>query len=149
MLEWIRNEGRGEGMIFSIMITAVALLFGIWNLMIAILGLFPKYLETTMGTLTRTKNERNVVQHSKYNHTFIPLITYYTYTYHVRGREYRYSNESRHSEKRLLPKVPLVYVKWFPRHAYLRKFKGIREWMWGIFSTLLGAIFLILILLTY
>ena len=148
MLEWIWMKGRGEGMVFYIIITAVLLLFGSWNLMIAILGLFPKFLETTMGTLTKTKNERNVVQHSRYNHTFIPLITYYTYTYKVRGRAYRYSNESRHSERRLLPKAPLVYVKWFPRHAYLHKFKGEKEWMWGVFSILLGVIFLILILLT-
>ena len=69
----------------------------------------------------------------------LPIQTRYTYTYTVGGKEYRYASEYHHGKRRLLPKVPVVYVKWFPRHAYPYKFKGTTEWVLGIMS-LFGGI---------
>ncbi len=109
---------------------------GLWNLMIAILGCFPQLRATAVGTLTKANSKKNVrTRHGG----ILPIQTRYTYTYTVGGKEYRYASEYHHGKRRLLPKVPVVYVKWFPRHAYPYKFKGTTEWVPGIMS-LFGGI---------
>jgi hypothetical protein len=70
----------------------------------------------------------------------IPVLTRYVYTYSVNGKQYTYSGEELYSKRRLLPKAPMVYVKWFPRRAYPYKFKGTTEWAMGIVMLLLGSI---------
>ena len=120
-------------------IAAIIISIALWNLMIAVLGLFPQFLSTAVGTLTNTNTKRNVESRHGYR---IPIVTTYGYTYNVNGKAYRYSSQGLHSKRRLLPKVSMVFVKWFPRRAYPNKFKGINEWMIGLSMLFMGLVFI-------
>lgn len=43
------------------------------------------------------------------------------------------------TKQKLLPKVSMVFVKWFPRHAYPNKFKGEKEWVVAFVALLIGT----------
>ncbi|MBQ9747170.1 MAG: hypothetical protein IJV98_00160 [Clostridia bacterium] len=129
-------------MYFYIIIAVFSILIGIWNLMIAVLGCFPRFRADAIGTLTRAKTEKNVP--AKYGR--IPVQTRYVYVYTVNGRQYRYAGENRHVKRRLLPKITMVYVKWFPRHAYPNKFKATTEWVLGSLMLLTGVICILIVL---
>ena len=43
-------------------------------------------------------------------------------------------------------KSPMVYVKWFPRHAYPEKFTAITQWAWGISMLCIGVLFIITVI---
>ncbi len=120
-------------------LAGITILIGFWNLMIAVLGLFPKYQATAVGTLTKANTKINFRTRHGY---LIPRLTHYAYTYTVNDKLYRYSREMHHSKRRLLPKVSLVYVKGFPRHAYPNKFTGTVEWVIGLCMLFVGASFL-------
>lgn len=122
---------------FYIVIAVSALLVGLWNLTIAVLGCVPRFRATAVGTLTKANSKQNVrTRHGG----IIPILTRYAYTYTVNGKEYRYSSEEHHGKRRLFAKAPMVYVKWFPRHAYPNKFKGTTEWVLGIMMLLMGIL---------
>ena len=116
-----------------IVIAAIAM--GLWNLMIAILGLFPQFLSTAVGTLTDAKTTKNRRERSG---NLIPISTRYHYKYTVNGKEYRYTDQVLHSKSHLFPKATVVFVKWFPRHAYPNKFKGTTEWAMGLCFLFMG-----------
>lgn len=118
-------------------IIGVCIFMGLWNLMIAVLGLFPRFLSAAVGTLTDTKTKKN---HRTRHGLIIPIYTRYVYTYTVKGKQYRYAAESLQSKRRLLPKATMVYVKWFPRHAYPDKFKGTTQWVMGGCFLFLGLL---------
>lgn len=130
-------------MVLAIILTAVFLSIGSWNLLIAILGLFPKLREKSIGVLTKPSTHRNQKTRGGLN---IPIITRYGYVYTVKGKEYCYRTEGRFSDRRLLPRAPIVYVKGFPRHGYPHKFKGTKEWMLGSSMLFLGVIWLFVII---
>lgn len=111
----------------AIAIVFIAICF--WNLLIAILGLFPKCCSSTVGTLIDTNSKKNVRTPRGRK---IPILTRYVYTYAVKGKEYRYSARGEHSKRRLHLKTTMVYVKWLPWHAYPDKFKGTKEWAFGL-----------------
>lgn len=112
-----------------IAIAAVFIAMALWNLLIAILGLFPQCCSSAVGTLVDTNTKKNVrTPHGR----IIPILTRYIYLYTINGKEYRYSARGEHSKRRLPRKTSMIYVKWFPRHAYPDKFKGTREWAWGL-----------------
>ena len=125
-------------MFLAVLVTVISFLIGIWNLTIAILGLFPKCKAMASGTLTKVFTERNV----RVKYRTIPVLTQYTYTYTVKGRTYRYRSEGFHSGRRLFAKVAMVYVKGFPRHAYPNRFSGVNEWILGISMLVMGCLFL-------
>lgn len=128
---------------FAIIIVAITI--GLWNLMIAILGLFPQFLSTAVGTLTDANTKKNVqTRHGQR----IPILTRYCYTYSVKGREYRYTGEGLHSKRRLLPKTSMVFGKWFPRRAYPNQFKGTTEWAVGICFLFIGLLIVWIIIST-
>ena len=111
---------------------AIAAIFAaicFWNLLIAILGLFPQCCSSTVGTLIDTNTKKNVRTPRGRK---IPILTRYAYTYTVKGKEYTYSAHGEHSKRRLSLKTTMVYVKWFPWHAYPDKFKGTKEWAVGL-----------------
>ena len=49
-----------EDYIFLIVASAISVLIGLWNLMIAVLGCFPKLLCTALGSLAKTNTLKNV-----------------------------------------------------------------------------------------
>ena len=130
-------------MAYFVAICVMMIVIGLWNIMIGILGLFPKFRAETIGTLTKANTSRNT-RDKRGN--LIPIYTRYAYTYTVNGRKYRYSNEGAHSKRRLLPKARIIYIKWFPRHAYPYKFRGIREWVLGICFLMIGLIYVYIII---
>ncbi|MBE6932772.1 MAG: hypothetical protein E7464_05290 [Ruminococcaceae bacterium] len=130
-------------MTFFITVSTILIVIGLWNVMIGILGLFPRFCAETIGTLSKANVSRNI--RDKYG-SLIRVYTRYAYTYTVRGRMYRYSNEGAHSKRRLLPKARMIYIKWFPWHAYPYKFKGTKEWVFGILFLLMGSTFVFLFL---
>ena len=130
-------------MTFYITVMAILLAIGLWNVMIGILGLFPQFCAETIGTLAKANVSRNI--RNKYGR-LTRVYTRYAYTYTVRGRTYRYSNEGPHSKRRLLPKARMIYIKWFPWHAYPYKFKGTKEWVLGILFLFVGLTFVFVFL---
>ena len=129
-------------LIFCIAIIAIILLISFYNLLIAILGLFSKFRATTSGILLKTNTQRNVrVRGGK-----LPVVTYYTYKYTVNGKKYSYSSSICSTKRRLYQTVSMVYVKWFPRHAYPEKFTAITQWAWGISMLFIGVLFIITVI---
>lgn len=112
-----------------IAIAAILAAICFWNLLIAILGLFPQYCSSTIGTLIDTNTKKNVRTPRGRK---IPILTRYAYTYTVKGKEYTYSARGEHSKRSLSLKTTMVYVKWFPWRAYPEKFKGTTEWAVGL-----------------
>ena len=122
---------------FNLFLGECAIIVGSWNLLIAILGLFPQCLSTTVGTLSNTKTHKNVKGRRGMS---IPILTNYVYHYEVNGRKYRYAGQQMRTKRNLLPKVSMVFVKWFPRHAYPNKFKGENEWCVAFVALLIGML---------
>ena len=112
-----------------IAIAAVFIAICFWNLLIAILGLFPQCCSSAVGTLVDANTKKNV---RTPRGRIIPILTRYVYLYTVNGKEYRYFARGEHSKRRLPFKTTMVYVKWFPWHAYPDKFKGTKEWALGL-----------------
>ena len=120
-----------------LVIGSCSLSIGLWNLIIAILGLFPQCRSTVIGTLHNAKTKKNVKGRSGF--APIPIRTEYTYTYTVKGKTYQYLGKELSTKRHLLPKVSMVYVKGFPRHAYPNKFKGTNEWTIAFIMFLIGV----------
>ena len=92
-------------------ICGVALALGIWNLTIAILGCFPRYRRTAVGTLTKAQTWKNVRTRSGRT---IPFLTKYRYVYTVHNRTYAYNCEVRHNKRRLFQKPRWCMWSGFP-----------------------------------
>lgn len=133
-------------MVFGIIVVVVLYLISIYNLTIAILGLFPGFRDTAIGTLHKSNTRRNVP--TRHGITKIPIVTSYTYKYKVNGREYSRSGTVYYSKRCLYKKATMVFVKGFPRHAYLEKFVGTNQWLAGIFTLVMGSMFVIAMVLS-
>ena len=132
---------------FLICCSVFLFIIGIWNLLIAILGKFPKFLSTSVATLESISTVRNV--HGG-RIRFIPVSTKYVYVYKVNGKAYKYRTEKEQRRSRnMYQRVPMVYVKWFPRRAYPHKFSATAEWVSGIGFVLYGVLFLVLALYSF
>ena len=112
-----------------IAIATVIMVIAFWNLLIAILGLFPQCCSSTVGTLVDKNTKKNVRTPRGRK---IPILTRYVYVYTVKGKQYRYSSHVERSKRCLSLRTSMVYVKCFPWHAYPDKFKGTTEWAWGL-----------------
>ena len=126
-------------MVFEIIFVTVMFLISIYNLTIAIMGLFPRCRATAVGTLVKSNTRRNVQTGNRYVKR-ISVLTRYTYSYIVNGKQYSYSAEVYYSKRRLFQKVTMVYVKGFPRYAYPNKFNGSTQWTMGLFTLILGML---------
>ena len=129
-------------MVGCIILTVLLGLIGAWNLTVAIIGLFPKFHATAIGSLERSYTERNVPM----RYGTIPIRTHYTYIYTVNGRKYKYRGSVESSRKYVPQKAYLVYVKWFPWRAYKNKFSGGREWCLGGLGIFMAAMFIAVML---
>lgn len=125
---------------FPYFILAVVFIpIGLWNLTIAVLGLFPRFRNTAVASLATTHTYKNMRTKSGVR---IPNVTKYTYIYTVNGREYKYTAEGRHTKRRLPRRTTIVYVKYFPCHGYPDEFKGTHEWIMGICMLFYGLLLL-------
>ena len=111
-----------------IVIATVMIVIAMWNLLIAILGLFPQCCSSAVGTLIDTNTKKNIRTPRGRK---IQILTRYVYLYTVKGKQYRHSARGEHSKRHLPLKTTLVYVKWFPWCAYPDKFSGTAEWALG------------------
>lgn len=124
---------------FYYLLSGSAIAIGIWNILLIIWAKNPNHLDTAVGTLLNFMHSRNVK--TKHGAT-IPNITRYRYIYHVNGKPHRISG-SRYAHKRtLFKKVTVVYIKGLPQVAYIGRFTGEMQWVWGICSLFLGCLLL-------
>lgn len=94
----------------------------------------PKSTAKTGAILREATHKKNVTVRSRRGSMLIKNLTKALYIYTVNGVEYGIRGEF-HATKRQTPKfVPVVYVKRFPRFAYMDdigSFSDIRYGLWG------------------
>ena len=94
----------------------------------------PKSTAKTGAILREATHKKNVTVRSRRGRVFIKNLTKALYIYTVDGVEYGIRGEF-HATKRQTPRfVPVVYVKRFPRFAYMDdigSFSDIRYGLWG------------------
>ena len=94
----------------------------------------PKSTAKTGAILREATHKKNVTVRSRRGSMFIKHLTKALYIYTVDGVEYGIRGEF-HATKRQTPRfVPVVYVKRFPRFAYMDdigSFSDIRYGLWG------------------
>ena len=94
----------------------------------------PKSTAKTGAILREATHKKNVTVRSRRGRVFIKNLTKALYIYTVDGVEYGIRGEF-HATKRQTPKfVPVVYIKRFPRFAYMDdigSFSDIRYGLWG------------------
>ena len=129
-------------MILCIILASFCFLFGLWGIILAAASRFPRFRGETVGTLRKADTRRNVPR--KYG--TIPILTEYIYTYTVNGKEYRYKGYMYHGKRSVFKKVPIVYITFCPRCAYLYEFRGDRELILGITMLLTAGMFIFLLL---
>ena len=127
--------------ISCIVIAAIFLLIGSYNLLIAILGLFPQCRATAMASLKYSRTQRNV----RVKGGRIPVVTDYTYQYTVNGRKYSHRGSAHMAGKRISKNPTMVYVKRFPRYAYPGRFTAINQWVCGVSMLFMGLLFMAVI----
>lgn len=125
-------------MIFFLVFGIAMLLPGGFCTVLAILGRNPANLISTTGELTK----RTHYQNYQIKNGTVPNAAAYTYTYTANGKPYQLRGV-RHTHPRNLPRrVPIIYLRSFPRCAYQDHFSGIAEGLSGI-SLLAVSIFCI------
>lgn len=119
----------------------VMLIPGMWFLFLALWSLNPDHLGTAVGTLSKCHNSKNIP--SKYNRV-IKNLTDYTYTYQVNGKTYKLSGSKAQHRRTVFRKVTVVYLKIIPRRAYIDRFTGVTEWLFGLILFAGGCVYLFL-----
>ena len=115
---------------------AVLILIGLFFLWLALRGRKPENLVETVGDLTRRQHFKNmqIKSHKVKN------LTDYAYSYTVDGRTYRLSGIQWTHPRKLFRKATIVYLKGFPRVAYIGEFTGIQEWTLAIAFLAMGLL---------
>ena len=127
-----------------IVMTVVLFAIGFWNLLIAILGCFPRFRATSVGTLANAVHYKNYRTDSG---RIIKHLTRVQYVYTVRNKQYRARVHTTYEGKRkLFNKVSIIHVKWFPRHGYINHYTGFCEWFFGVLFLYFGCAMIYLIL---
>lgn len=121
------------------------LVFLIAGLIILIPGLFyiglafcsrnPKNTIAVPGVLTKRQGFKNVT----IKHFTVKNLTDYIYTYEANGKQYYKGTQWVHPRK-LFKRVSIVYLRGFPRIAYIDQFTAVNEWALGITLSMLGTI---------
>ena len=100
----------------------------------------PKSTAKTAGILREANYKQNVTRHyTRGRSIFIKHLTKARYVYTVAGVEYSLRNEH-FGTKRQTPKfVPVVYIKRFPRFAYIDEIAGAPMYgLWGMIPLAFG-----------
>lgn len=113
----------------------LAALFWFW---LALRGRDSGNLVETVGELTKRQHFRNMQIKSRR----VKDLTDYIYSYTADGRTYRLSGIQWTHPRKLMRKCTVVYLKGFPRLAYIEQFTGIREQLIGVSFLIVGLLFL-------
>ena len=100
----------------------------------------PKSIAKTAGILRETNYKQNVTRHyTRGRSIFIKHLTKARYVYNVDGVEYSLRTEHL-STKRQTPKfLPVIYIKRFPRFAYIDEITGAPMYgIWGMIPLAFG-----------
>lgn len=116
----------------------VMLIPGLWFLFLAVWSRNPDHLDTAVGTLTKCHTSKNVT--TRYG--VVKNLTDYVYTYQVDGKTYKITGMRRQPRRKVLRKVTVVYLKIFPRRAYLDQFTGTLEWLYAFVLLAGGLVYL-------
>lgn len=127
----------------GLVIGGIFLVPGLWFLFLWLYGLFPGTTKTTVGTLARSHTMKNVRTRSG---RVIKRITDYTYTYTVNGKLRKIKGSGYHTRRYVPKKVTVVYLRGFPRCAYIEDFTGTRELILAFFFLVNAGIFLSMVL---
>ena len=101
----------------------------------------PKSIAKTAGILREATHKQNVTLHGTRGRSmFVKHLTKARYVYTVDGVEYSIRGEH-FGTKRQTPKfVPVVYIKRFPRFAYIDEIAGEPMYgIWGMIPLFLGV----------
>ena len=121
---------------FFLICGAALILIGLFFLWLALWGRKPENLVETVGALTRRQHFKNVQLRRRRDKN----LTDYTYSYTVGGRTYRLSGTQWIHPRKLFKKTTIVYLKGFPRVAYIGEFTGIQEWALAIVFLVMGLL---------
>ena len=110
-------------MIFFLVFGVAMLLIGVFFGVLALLSANERNLVSTTGELTQHKGHKNY----KLKNGTVPNATEYTYTYMVNGKPYQLRGVHLTHPRNLRKRVPVVYLRAFPRCAYQDHFSGMVE----------------------
>ena len=127
-------------MLFFLVLGILMLLPGLFFTVLAIQSLNPNNLITITGELAKERNFKNYKLKSR----SVPNAVEYTYTYIVNGKPYSLRGVQLTHSRNLYKRIPIVYLRGFPRCAYVEHFYGIQEWLIAISFTAMGAFLLLL-----
>ncbi len=127
-------------MLFCLILGVAVLLPGIFFAVLAIQSTNASNLITTYGELTKKKNYKNY----RLRHGFAPNAAQYTYKYKAKGKNYYLRGVQLTHSRKLRKSVTVVYLRSFPRCAYIDRFSGIAEWLIAISFVALGMLMVLL-----
>jgi hypothetical protein len=122
-------------MVFLLGFGITILLLGIFFAVLAIQSKNVNNLISTTGELTKKKGYKNY----KLKSGSVPNAVEYTYTYIVGGKSYHISGVQHTHSRNLRKRVTIVYLRGFPRCAYVESFSGIQEWLLAVSFTAMGV----------
>lgn len=123
-------------MLFVLVFGMVLLLPGVFCLLLAVQSRNPLNLVSTTGELTKKVGYKNY----RLKKGTVPNAAEYTYTYTVNGKPYSLRGVQLTHVRNLRKRVPVVYLRSFPRCAYVEQFSGIAEWLLAISLIAVGAL---------
>ena len=127
-------------MLFFLVFGIIMLLPGIFFAALAIRSKNPNNLISITGELTRKKGFKNY----RLKNRSVPNAVKYTYAYKANGKLYHLRGVQLTHARNLYKSIEIVYLRGFPRCAYVGHFSGIAEWLIAISFTSVGLLLLIL-----
>ena len=128
-------------MIFFLILGIACIIAGLFNIMLAVMSMNPKNLITVPGELVKKKGFKNYPRAGSKTDVTVPNATEYTYAYKVDNKTYKLNCVAYTHSRNIMNRVPIVYLRGFPRIASERRFYSDRYWIFGIGFTLCGIFF--------
>lgn len=122
-------------MLFFLSFGILILLLGLICLWLALKSKNPKNLISVTAVLVERKGFKNV----KIKNYIVKNVTDYVYSYEANGKRYLLKGTQRTHPRNILKHTSIVYLRGFPRIAYIDRFSGTTVWTLTILLTLLGA----------
>ena len=110
-------------MAFFLTFGIIILLPGLFFLFLAFKGRNPQNLINVPGELTQRKGFKNI----RIKTYTVKNLTDYAYSYEVNGKQYVLKGTQWTHPRKLFKKVSIIYLRGFPRVAYIEHFTGACE----------------------